>query len=105
MSKFFRSSPDSDSSTSSDSEDLDDHTDDASAEHSSRDDNALTKVGSSDGLAHQSGSLTNTQQATEPSNRRDLLLHALLEEKCLNDVRRKMPDASETVIKRKGLER
>lgn len=86
MSKFFRKVPhqDSDSSSASDSEDLEDdsqygHDDDEDLSASRKLEVATPPVeqghGPSDAIA-----------VGGPN--KDLLLHALLEEKCLNDVRR-----------------
>lgn len=84
MSKFFRKVPrsDSDSSSASDSEDLDDGSqysnegdDDLSASRELEVAPPPVEDGPSDAI-------------TVAGPNKDLLLHALLEEKCLNDVRR-----------------
>ena len=84
MSKFFRKVPhsDSDSSSASDSEDLDDNSqyshegdDDLSASRELEVATTPVEDGPSDAI-------------TVAGPNKDLLLHALLEEKCLNDVRR-----------------
>jgi len=97
MSKFFRKAPplsDSDSSSASDSEDLEDdsqytldeeeegHDDDYGDEHD-------------DLSASRELRVATPPVESDPSNavavagpNKDLLLHALLEEKCLNDVRK-----------------
>lgn len=86
MSKFFRRLPDSDSSSSaSDSEDLEENQNEESTNDQSSDD-----LSGSRGL-----DLATPPVQDEASNavavagpNKDLLLHALLEEKCLNDVRK-----------------
>lgn len=84
MSKFFRKLPDSDSSSSaSDSEDLEE-------------DETKQGVDDSHDLSESRGlDLATPPVQDEASNavavagpNKDLLLHALLEEKCLNDVRK-----------------
>ena len=84
MSKFFRKVPrsDSDSSSASDSEDLDD-----GSQYSHEGDDDLS--------ASRELEVATPPVADGPSDaitvagpNKDLLLHALLEEKCLNDVRR-----------------
>ena len=91
MSKFFRKAPplsDSDSSSASDSEDLDDSQYTIDDEEDGVDD-------SEDLSASRELEVTTPPVENAPSDavavagpNKDLLLHALLEEKCLNDVRK-----------------
>lgn len=105
MSKFFRSSPDSDSdsSTSSDSEHLQDESERGTFEPGPNiNQHAVTLAGSSEAPKAQGGAMT---VVSASSDRRDILLHALLEDKCDNDVRKQYPDASEAFIERKAHDR
>jgi hypothetical protein len=91
MSKFFRKAPplsDSDSSSASDSEDLEDdsqYTLDEEDEDEEDDD-----LSASQELRVATPPVENTPSdaVAVAGPNKDLLLHALLEEKCLNDVRK-----------------
>lgn len=81
MSKFFRKAPDSDTSSSaSDSEDLEDE-----SQYNYDDDN----LSASRELEVATPPVEHPPDAVAVAGpNKDLLLHALLEEKCLNDVRK-----------------
>lgn len=82
MSKFFRKNPDSDSSSSaSDSEELEEDND----YFGQQDDNLLARSQELEVATPPVQGPPNAVAVAGPN--KDLLLHALLEEKCLNDVR------------------
>lgn len=82
MSKFFRKNPDSDSSSSaSDSEELEEDDD----YFGQQDDSHLAQSQELEVATPPVQGPPNAVAAAGPN--KDLLLHALLEEKCLNDVR------------------
>jgi len=85
MSKFFRKVPrsDSDSSSASDSEDLDED----NSQYSHEEDGDLS-VSRELEVATPPVEDGPSDAVTVAGPNKDLLLHALLEEKCLNDVRR-----------------
>ena len=100
MSKFFRKNPDSDSSSSaSDSEEIEEDDD----YFGQQDDNLLARSQELEVATPPVQGPPNAVAVAGPN--KDLLLHALLEEKCLNDVRTLLPDASEAVNRRKAQER
>jgi hypothetical protein len=83
MSKFFRKAPDSDTSSSaSDNEQLEDEEDDYFGEGND--------LSASQELEIATPPLQNAlpNDITVAGPNKDLLLHALLEERCLNDVRK-----------------
>lgn len=87
-SKFFRTNPDSDSSSSaSDREDLNE--DESSEDYFALSDSR--ELVASPPAEHEP---TNAIAAAGPN--KDLLLHALLEEKCINDVRKEHAGQSTT---------
>ena len=105
MSRFFRSgsNSDSDSDSPGDSE----HLSGDESNHGSAEDavDALAQIDSVEATVDRSAVLAISHRTTHSNDRRDVLLHALLEEKCFNDVRNLLPDAAEAVIRRKAQER
>ena len=90
MSKFFRKAPRSDSASSSasDSEDLEDDSQYAHEEEDDDDDDLSASRElevATPPVEHDPGP---SDAVAVAGPNKDLLLHALLEEKCLNDVRR-----------------
>ncbi|KAF2723871.1 kinase-like protein [Polychaeton citri CBS 116435] len=90
MSKFFRSSADSDSESSSADSSSEDGSEHAGINSASKDDSSGSLRSLVDGGSTTSGVLAITGSATPAVQPRDMLLHALLEERCQTEARNEL---------------